>query len=34
MAISFIEMLELPNFGHMTKFKISFEARDKILLMT
>ena len=23
-------MLELPNFGHMTKFTLEFESRDKI----
>ena len=31
---SFIEVLELPNFGHMTKSRIKFESRDKFLLMT
>ena len=34
MVISLIEMLELPNFGHMTTLRISFESRDKILLVT
>ena len=29
-----IEMLELPNFGHMTTSTMYFEACDKILLMT
>ena len=28
-----IEMLELPNFGHMTTSAISFETQDKILLV-
>ena len=32
MITSFIEMLELPGFGHMTT--IQFDSRDKILLMT
>ena len=27
-------MLELPNFGHMTKFTLSFESADKIVLVT
>ena len=27
-------MLELPNFDDMTKSTISFESRDKILLVT
>ena len=31
---SFIEMLELPSFGHMITSTISFELRDKILLVT
>ena len=31
---SFIEMLELPSFGHMNTCTIEFESRDKILLMT
>ena len=26
-------MLQLPNFGHMTAFRIQFESRDKILLV-
>ena len=34
MIISLLEMLELPNFGHMTKSTISFKTRDKIVLMT
>ena len=34
MIISLIEILELPNFGHMTASTILFESRDKILLMT
>ena len=29
-----IEMLELPNFGHMTKSTIWFKSRDKVLLVT
>ena len=29
-----IEMLELPQFGHMTTSTIQFDSRDKILLMT
>ena len=31
MITSLIEMLELPNFGHMTTSTIYFESRDKIL---
>ena len=27
-------MLELPNYGHMTKSTIRFESRDKIFLLT
>ena len=34
MITSVIEMLELPNFGHMTTSTIQFEPRDKILLVT
>ena len=34
MIISLKEMLELPNFGHMTTSTIYFESCDKILLMT
>ena len=34
MITTFIEMLELPNFDHMTTFTIKFELRDKILLLT
>ena len=30
MITSFIEMLELSNFGHMTKSTTYFESRDKI----
>ena len=33
MITSLIEMLELPNFGHMTTSTILFESRDKILLV-
>ena len=29
-----IEMLKLPNFGHMAIFTMYFGACDKILLMT
>ena len=31
---SFIEMLQLPNFGHMNASTIKFESREKILLVT
>ena len=34
MITSLTEMLELPNFGHMTMPTISFELRDKVLLVT
>ena len=30
MITSFIEMLELPNFGQMTKSTVCFESLDKI----
>ena len=33
MITSLIEMLELPNFGHMTTSIIYYESLDKILLM-
>ena len=33
MIISLVEMLELPNFGHMTTSTIQFESRNKNLLM-
>ena len=33
MVTSFIEMLELPNFGHMNTSTIKFESRDKIFLL-
>ena len=33
MITSLIEMLELPNLGHMTTFTIQFESRNTILLM-
>ena len=33
MIISLIEMLELPNFSHITTFTKTFEWRDKILLV-
>ena len=29
-----LEMLELPNFGHMTTSTILSKSRDKILLVT
>ena len=31
--INFIEMLELPNFFHMTTSTIQFGSRDKTLLV-
>ena len=34
MITSLIEMLELPNFGHMTTSTMSFESRNKVLLVT
>ena len=34
MKTSLIEMLEIPNFGHMTTYTITFKLRDKILLVT
>ena len=34
MITSLLEMLELPNFGHMTPSTIPFEPHDKILLVT
>ena len=34
MITSLIEMLELPNFGHMTTSATEFESRNKILLVT
>ena len=33
MITPLIEMVELPNFGHMTTSTIKAESRDKILLM-
>ena len=33
MVTSLLEMLELPNFGHMTKFTMQFESRNEILLV-
>ena len=33
MITSLIEMLELPDFGHMNTSTIQFESRDKILLV-
>ena len=34
MITSLIEILELPNFGHMTISTTQFESRDKILFVT
>ena len=34
MITSFIEMLELPNFGHMTSSTVRFDSRNKIYLAT
>ena len=34
MITSLMEMLTLPNFGHMTTSTIKFESRDQILLVT
>ena len=34
MITSLIEMLELPNFDHMTTSTIKFKSRDKNLLVT
>ena len=34
MITALIEMLELPNFGHMTTSTKQFESCDKILLAT
>ena len=34
MIISQIDMLELPNFGHMTIFTILVDSHDKILFVT
>ena len=34
MITSVTEILELPNFGHMTTFTLQFESREKILLVT
>ena len=33
MLTSLIEMLELPNFGHMIPLIIQFESRNEILLV-
>ena len=33
MRTSLLEMLDLPNFSHMTTSTISFDSRDKILLV-
>ena len=34
MTASLIEMLVLPNFGHMTTSTMQFDSRDKMLLLT
>ena len=34
MITSLTEIIELPNFGHMTKSTLQFESQDKILLVT
>ena len=34
MITSLTEMLEIPNFGHMTTFTFIFTSGDKILLVT
>ena len=34
MITSFIKILELPNFGHMTTSTIKFDSCDKMLLVT
>ena len=34
MITSLIEMLELPNFGHITISTTQFDSRDNILLVT
>ena len=34
MITSLTEILELPNFGHMTTTTIKFESRDEILLVS
>ena len=34
MITSLIEVLELPNFGHLTTFTMYFEAKDETLLVT
>ena len=34
MKTSLMEILELPNFGHMTISTLQLESRDKILFMT
>ena len=33
MIASLIEMLELSNFGHMTKPTIKIDSRDKVFLV-
>ena len=34
MMTSYIEMLQLPNFGDMTTHIIQFDLHDKLLLVT
>ena len=34
MTTSLIEVLDLPNFGHMVTSTVLFESRNKFLLMT
>ena len=34
MITSLIEMLELPNFGHITALTTQLESRNKILFVT
>ena len=34
MITSLVEMLELPNFGHMIMSTIQFESREKTFLVT
>ena len=34
MITSLIELLELPNFGHMTTSTTQFESHDKVLMVT
>ena len=34
MITSVVDVLELPNFGHMNTSTLQFDSRDKILLVT